>query len=115
MRRLGLGIGSILLVSALFSSCTCNRQAEAPPTVGAVPKSGFDLGEKKNVGGERAQAATPTAAKTPEQVAQPKTSPSPEAQMPPDFPADVPVFKDAAVAQVQDLANNAHNVIFHTA
>jgi hypothetical protein len=79
-----------------------------------VPKSGFDLSERKGTPGQRAQAPTPTAAKTPEQVAQGKPSPSPGAQMPPDFPADVPVFKDAAVSQVQDLANNAHNVIFRT-
>lgn len=35
--------------------------------------------------------------------------------MPADFPKDVPVFKDASLSQVQDLANNAHNVIFTTA
>src|SRR5262249_2766996 len=31
-----------------------------------------------------------------------------------DFPRDVPIYKGAAVAQVQGLANNAHNVIFTT-
>jgi hypothetical protein len=35
--------------------------------------------------------------------------------VPASFPKDVPIFKDATLSQVQDLANEAHNVIFSTA
>jgi hypothetical protein len=56
-----------------------------------------------------AATATPKA----EQVAA-ATTPSPAAELPPDFPKEVPVFEGAKVSQVQDLPNNAHNVIFST-
>src|SRR5262249_48866261 len=40
--------------------------------------------------------------------------PTPPAEVPKDFPQDVPIFKDASLAAVQDLANDAHNVVFQT-
>ena len=58
-----------------------------------------------------ARIQSPTPAEP--QVAE--ASPAPAVDLPTDFPADVPVFKDATVSQVQNLANNAHNVVFRTA
>jgi hypothetical protein len=49
----------------------------------------------------------------PAQVAVAST-PTAAMAMPDDFPKDVPIFKGAALTQVQPLANNAHNVIFTT-
>jgi hypothetical protein len=56
--------------------------------------------------------ATPAAPRaTPAPVVEAK--PTPE-NLPADFPSDLPVYKDASLADVQNLANDAHNVIFKT-
>jgi hypothetical protein len=62
----------------------------------------------------RAQAPTVTPARRfgPQVAAGP--SPTPPAGVPDNWPKDVPIYKDAALSQVQNLANNAHNVIFST-
>jgi len=113
MRNVTIGLSSIILTALLFSSCTCQEALEQPaPQIPPERGGGFQTSEKKNTPAQHAQAATPT--KAAEQVAGAQPSPTVAVQMPPDFPADVPVFKDAALSQVQNLANDARNVIFRT-
>jgi hypothetical protein len=95
-----------------FASCTCQRDLPEPPSKSAERASGFG-------------AALPTARRPPERVASRMTpvkptlpaaaaTPTPGvAEIPADFPADVPIFHDAQVFAVQQLAQNAHNVLFH--
>jgi hypothetical protein len=102
----------VLLSAVVFSSCTCQKQLEQPRSF-QEPPGGFHAA-KPGQPDVRAQAptVTPAAKATPAEVA---AAPNPPVPVPQDFPKDVPIFKDAVVAQVQDLANDAHNVIFHTA
>lgn len=101
----------VLLSTLLFSSCTCHEQVAEKPSF-PEPPSGFHAA--KSPSPARAAAPTLTPAKAPaEEMAAAPTS-TPAAEMPADFPKEVPIFKDAALAQVQNLANNAHNVIFST-
>ena len=115
MGKLRTALTGTLLSASLFASCTCHKQVEQPSIL-QEPKSGFQASGAQPKPRERAQAPTPTAPPkaAEEQVAQAPPSPTAAVQMPPDFPADVPVFKDASLAQVHDLANNARNVIFRT-
>jgi len=72
------------------------------------PPSGFHAAQSTQAGSTpqaRVQGPTPTHPAEGAPQAQP-------AGVPADFPKDVPIYKDATVSQVQDLANNAHNVIF---
>jgi len=119
MRKASIVATGLLLSALLFSSCTCHQQLSAPPPALQEKPSGFHAAAAMTPQ-QRAQApvATPapnvaSGAKTPEQVAA-GPSPSPPAEIPADFPKDVPLYKDAALSQVQDLANQAHNVIFTT-
>jgi hypothetical protein len=107
MRHASGVAGGLLLSTVLFSSCTCHKQVSQPPTF-SEPRGGFHAAQRT---APPAQAQAPTA--TAAQLAEPAATPL--AGMPEDFPKDVPVYKDAALSQVQDLANNAHNVIFTTA
>jgi hypothetical protein len=110
-------LSPFVIASALaltFSSCTCSSTApEAPPTPQARA-GGF--GGMLRTPNERALPDVAKGVATPSSVeARPAptlpTAPA-EAKLPDDFPSDVPVFEGAKVAQVQQLANNAHNVIF---
>jgi hypothetical protein len=57
-----------------------------------------------------------TPAEKPEPEPEPEEEVAAEAPpLPDDFPKDIPLVEDAEIAQVQDLANDAHNVIFVTA
>jgi len=116
MRHSGVVGSGILLCAALFSSCTCHQQVESPSTTFQEPPTGFHVSQPQITPHVLAQAPTPTtfAMPTPAEVAQAGGSPTPVAEVPADFPKDVPIYKDAAVSGVQDLANNAHNVIFKT-
>lgn len=123
MRRLTL-VGLLVLCGTLpISSCTCRNGQPPPPAAPGVPEraSGFQAGAAPTAsptGGAEATATPTAAAATPTPAATtptPATTPTGEpVALPPDFPADVPVFGDARVTQVQGLANNASNVIFTT-
>ncbi len=111
MRYVSVAVGSLLLGAVVFSSCSCHEQVSQAPTF-QEPPSGFHSGAKITPQA-RAQAPTATPAHALGQVAAGPT-PTPPAEVPADFPKDVPIYKDAALDRVQNLANNAHNVIFST-
>jgi len=101
---------AVLLTAVMFSSCTCEKAA--PPLPANSMKettSGFHASEPSKAP-QQVQAPTATRAQ-PQQVAAAPT-PTVPVDIPKDFP--VPVFDGASVAQVQSLANDAHNVIFQS-
>lgn len=112
MRYASIAGTAVVLSAALFASCTCHKQLEQPPTTFSERPSGWPAASK-GTPQMQAQAPTPSPMHQPEQVA---TGPTPTipSQIPDDFPKDVPIFKGAELAQVQSLANDAHNVIFNT-
>jgi hypothetical protein len=113
MRYMSVVTTGILLGAAAFSSCTCHEQV-AQKAAFQEPRSGFHASQPSPQA--RAAAPTATAAKAaPQEVAEAAGTPTAAVQIPEDFPKDVPIFTDAVVAQVQDLPNKAHNVIFNTA
>jgi hypothetical protein len=114
MRYVTLGGGSLLVAATLFSSCTCHKDvSESGPHAFNAAPPGFRAGANATPQARvQVQPATPAPQPTVPQVA--AASPAPLVDLPSDFPQDVPVYKDAAVTQVQNLANNAHNVIFRT-
>jgi hypothetical protein len=102
-------------VALTFSSCTCSSSTPdaPPPAPQSRPGGGFGGMLKPT---ERSVPDAVTGVATPDDV---HARPAPtlptvasEAKLPEDFPSDVPVFEGAKVAQVQQLANNARNVIF---
>ena len=98
-------------IAMSLSSCECQCQKSRPPELSEDSK-GPDFGAGKPpamADGVRPTPAEKAEVPTPEQVAE--TTPPP---LPDDFPKDMPVLEDAAVAQVQNLPNDAHNVIFTT-
>lgn len=104
-----------LLCAALFSSCTCHKQVSEPEASKFEAPSGFHASGIKITPMRRveAPAVTPVVPKTPEVVAQAQRTPPSE--VPPDFPPDMPIYKDASISEIQDLANQAHNVVFKSA
>jgi hypothetical protein len=104
----GLALGA-----TVFSSCTCHQQVSQPPTF-QEPPSGFHVAGPKVTPQMRAQVPTVTPQRMLPQMAAAGPSPTPPADVPADFPKDMPIYKDAALTQVQNLANNAHNVVFST-
>lgn len=112
----------VLAVAMAFSSCTCQRDVPDPPQ------------RTSRLGAERKWSGLPTRVRDqndlpqreiprdmPIQRARPSALPTGKPPMneenveiPADFPADVPVFKDAEVFGVQNLAAGAKNVLFHT-
>jgi len=98
-------------VAMSLSSCECQCHKGGGPDLSQEPKGGDFSGGKLPV---MAEGVKPTPAKkkekpTPEQVVAATPPPLPD-----DFPKDIPVLDDAQVAQVQQLPNDAHNVIFTT-
>ena len=113
MRYASIVASAVLLSAALFTSCTCQKEVSPPPSSSfQAPPSGFHASGKITPHGIPIAKSTPAVKETPAQVA--GVEPAPK-EMPPDFPTDVPVYKDASLSEVQDLANSAHNVIFKTA
>ncbi len=114
MRSSSVVVVAMVLGAVTFSSCTCHKEVEQSAGFPAPP-SGFHASGEKSPPTAHARAHTPAAAPQtpPAEVAAASSSPSPVA-IPDDFPKDVPIFKGAAVTQVQPLANNAHNVLFTT-
>lgn len=114
MRYVSVVASGLVLGAAVFSSCTCQRQVNQPAGF-QEPPSGFHAAGPKMTALPHALARVPTPAGpaiNPQVAAGPTTTPA--ADVPADFPKDVPIYKDAAVSRVQDLANNGHNVIFST-
>lgn len=106
---------AVLLAAMVFSSCTCHRQVDSP--TGSAP-AGFkvEIGPTMTL---PAVASTPTAGETPTAAvtaaaptAATRPSPTPPDHLPTDFPSEVPVIPGSTLAQVQDMANSARNVIF---
>ncbi|MFI5394580.1 MAG: hypothetical protein ACHQ9S_03515 [Candidatus Binatia bacterium] len=119
MRYVMVAVSGVLFGAAVFSSCTCHQQVGQPSASFQEPPSGFHASGSKSTPQMRAEVPTITpaarAAATSPQLAEAAPTQTPPAGVPADFPKDVPIYKDAALARVQDLANNAHNVIFNTA
>ena len=112
MRYASVIATGVLLSTALFTSCTCEKAVPPPPTTTSdVFEERPGLGKAP---AKQAAAPTATAGKAPERVAAAPTAPAVAPELPHDFPSEVPVFKGAALSQVQDLPNDAHNVIFST-
>lgn len=112
MRYVNVGMCGLLFGVLSMASCTCHKDVGSPTF--QEPPSGFHSAQSETKPGLHVKAPTVTPAKAaPEEVAAAGT-PTPAANLPADFPKEVPVYKDAAVSNVQDLANNAHNVVFST-
>jgi hypothetical protein len=103
--RYYIGGTAMVLSAVLFASCTCHKDVGAPPSEGEQP--GFHVAQPRPTPPARAAGQS-----VPGQMAKQDTTPAAAPSVPDDFPKDVPIYKDAAVSQVQNLANNAHNVIF---
>ncbi len=87
-----------------LSSCECEKSS--PPEVSDESKgTKFEGGKPPGMA-----EVTKSSAKEPEEPIAQTTPPA----LPDDFPKDIPVLEGAEVAQVQNLPNNAHNVIFMT-
>jgi hypothetical protein len=113
MRYTSVVASGLVFGAAVFSSCTCHKEV-SQPTAFQEPPSGFHASGAKPTPQVRAQAPTVTPVKPfgPQVAAGP--SPTPPAGVPDNWPKDMPIYKDATLGQVQNLANNAHNVIFST-
>ncbi len=116
MRNASIVASGIVLSATLFTSCTCHKEISPPPesTTFQAPKSGFHAAAPKLTPQARLDTAQEKPSPQPSPAAVAEVQPTPPADVPPDFPQDMPIFKDAKLAQVQDLANDAHNVIFRT-
>jgi hypothetical protein len=99
-------------MSMAGSSCTCQKAEPPPPAAQRDTFSERSGGITKKTPEQHAAAATPTAKV--EQLAAAGT-PTALPELPQDFPSEVPIYAGAQLEQVQDLPNNAHNVIFMTA
>lgn len=108
MRYASLVATGMLLLGMSMSSCTCQKAEPPPLTTNADAFKERDAGLPKKT--PEKQAAAPTMTPKVEQQAAAK----PAVDLPQDFPSEVPVYAGAKVDQVQDLPNNAHNVIFKT-
>jgi hypothetical protein len=109
MGQISRVVTGALVCATLFSSCTCHKQIETTPPIPEA-KPGLQMKEVKRR--DLPRAPMPTAHG--DEMAAAEATPTVAVQIPQDFPADVPVFKDATLAQVAELANNAHNVVFRT-
>jgi len=105
---LGLGMS--------MGSCTCHRDLPEPTQV-EKRAPGLQASLPTRKGPQRPDTDKMVARATPEKP-QP-TLPTPGgtptagvAELPTDFPEDIPLFKDSKPLAVQELAGNAHNVIF---
>jgi hypothetical protein len=101
----------LLFAGSLISSCTCHQQIEqvaGAPTV-AQHSAGFNS-SRSTVTVPTAGAAT-TMPQTPPQVAATATPVTQGSVLPPDFPADVPLMKDAEITGIQQLPQNARSVL----
>lgn len=116
MRYVSLVASGVLLGATMFSSCTCHKEVSLPPTLEeAARPGGFHASGPKITPQTKAEAPTVPPVPTRARFGESGPTPTPPADVPANFPKDVPIFKDAELSRVQDLANDAHNVIFNTA
>lgn len=119
MNRWLQALGCIAIVSLSFSSCTCQRDLPQAPAASAARRGGFGalapttraLSESDNR--ERIAKADPTPIPATLPPAADESPTPATAELPENFPRDVPIYKDAEVFAVQDLAQSAKNVLFH--
>jgi hypothetical protein len=115
-------VGGVVLAGALaFSSCTCQRDVPEPPERksrldGDRAWSGLPTPIRDRAGDRREQIARDLPTRRLERTALPTRAAAPPeaAEIPDDFPSDVPVFENAEVFGVQSLAAGAKNVLFRT-
>lgn len=121
--RTGVTWGGAVLAAALtFTSCTCGKDVPEPPQ------------RTSRLGAERAWSGLPTAIRDDRERPQGQVprdlpmrragstplptsgrpAPPEAAEIPEDFPTDVPLFEGAEVFGVQNLAAGAKNVLFRT-
>ena len=118
MRYFYMVATGVVLTATVFSSCTCHQQvSQAPSVEEATRPSGFHASGPKITPQVQVQApvATPTGKPSGVLSQSGGPTPTPPADVPANWPQEVPIFKDAALSQVQNLANDAHNVVFSTA
>jgi hypothetical protein len=109
---------SLLFAAVLahgVGSCTCNRDIPLPPPEKRAPGFQAALPTRREASRPDAEQhlvrATPREAPT---VALPAGTPTAGvADLPENFPEDIPLFKDAKPFAVQELAANARNVLFN--
>ncbi|MGH3638418.1 MAG: hypothetical protein ACRDUX_05245 [Mycobacterium sp.] len=106
---------TVLAASLLpFSSCTCHQQTPEPPAKPAERAGGFGV----KAATRRPLELPPVAELSPVGALAPTNPPEvppgegKEVSVPDSFPSDVPLPEGSEVVAVQDLANNAHNVVF---
>jgi hypothetical protein len=120
MNRWLLGLGLIGISALSFSSCTCQRDLPDPPPAASVArKGGFGaLGPTAREIPE-AEAAKPVAESrlTPIPPTLPAAEGTPTAssqvELPENFPSDIPIYENAELYAVQELAQSAKNVLFY--
>ena len=117
MRYLSVAASGVLLGATMFTSCTCHKEVSQPPAFEESSRpSGFHASGPKITPQMKVEAPTPAQpTRPPAFLPQGFVTPTPPADVPANFPKDVPIYKDAELARVQDLPNNAHNVLFKTA
>jgi hypothetical protein len=105
-------LGVLPLLSLMAGSCTCHR--DLPPTPAPSAKhTGFNAALPTPKASPKKQVAqVPTRVQpTPAPVVTPTVG---KAELPEDFPKDIPIMKGFEPIAVQDLAGNAKNVLFQT-
>jgi hypothetical protein len=104
----------VVIASLAFGSCgscTCGKKVEEAPRIFPTPHAGLAMPTLRQAPTEVKEepSQTPT-------VEAPKASESPTAlpvaNLPADFPQDVPLFAGSQPTNVQQLAGNAKNVLF---
>lgn len=122
MRRFNASVFAVILAAALsFSSCTCQRDVPEPPQRtsrldGDRAWSGLPTPRRVRPGDQagKIERDIPTRRSRPTGLPTADPTPPQEVEIPEDFPTGVPVFKDAEVFGVQNLAAGAKNVLFRT-
>lgn len=105
---------TLLAASLLpFSSCTCHQQTPEPPAKTVERSGGFGV----KAATRRPPGMPPVSEVSPVGALEPTKPPdvpagAEKAEVPDDFPSDVPVPEGSEVVAVQELANKAHNVVF---
>lgn len=109
MRNLRILFIAAACAAMSLSSCTC--QQSGPPEVSEKSEgTDFEAGKPPAM----ADGVKATPAERPEDAPPEDLASATPPPLPDDFPKDIPVLEGAAVAQVQKLPNDAHNVIFLT-
>lgn len=105
-------LGALPILSMVAGSCTCHRDLPQPPAP-AERRSGFsaDLPTPKGSPGKQLAKVVTPVRPTPEPAETPTVG---TAELPEDFPKDIPVMEGFEPFAVQDLAAGAKNVLFHS-